>query len=296
MCDRKVFHLTLVTQSILLGLLSALFVGLSVFALAVSSRKTSVAHVIFWAKLGGISIASIYAVMSGSLSSVTTDQWVQMLLISLIGVCGYFAYVKALRLGPVAIVSPIVACEGLVVILLAVFLAGEYLEIMQWGAVVVTVVGVILATLNTRGLSGGKFLISEGPALACFTMVMFGLAVYLLARLSQDVGWFVPLYVSNTVYFLSSTPVVLAKGVPWKGLSLKFIAFIALAGILEIGGFSIFFKGTEIGIISLVSASFITHPLVPIAGGMLVFRERLTLSQAVGVVSVLAGILILFLI
>ena len=98
------------------------------------------------------------------------------------------------------------------------------------------------------------------------------------------------------MYFLSSTPVVLAKGVPWKGLSLKLIAFMVLAGTLETAGFSIFLKGTEIGIISLVSAGFLPHVLVPIAAGMLFFRERLTLSQAVGVVSVLVGILILFLI
>ncbi len=287
----------MVTESVLYGLLAAAIVGTSVFVMALATRRVGLIQVVFWSNLGGVVVATPYLVIESDLGLLSLGQWQQLVIVSFIGLCGYISYLMALRLGPVAIVAPIVSGEGAVVILLAVLLAGERLTIGQSLGASAAVGGVVLASVDLRRLNGGRRLIGKGAAFATFTMVMFGVAVYMIARLSQDVGWFLPLYVSHLFHLGIATPAVaVRRQLPWRGLTLGLIILTAIAGMLEIGGFFVFFRGTEVGIIAIVTAALTVYPIVPIMGGVLVFRERLSPNQMIGVASVLGGLLLLSLV
>ena len=282
------------TQSVLYGLIAAAIVGASVFTMALATRKVSLLQVLFWPQLVGVGVATLYLVAASDLSDLSLSQWGQLVLISFIVLGGYTSYLLAIRAGPVAIASPIVSGQGAVVILLAVLFAGEGLTIGQSLGASVAVGGVALASVDLRRLSGGQRLIGKGAAFATFAMVILGLSVYLIARLSQDVGWFLPVYVAHLFHLGIVTPaVVIRRQLPWRGLTLGLVMLMGIAGMLEMGGYFVFFRGTEVGIIAVVTAALAAYPLVPIMGGVLVFRERLSPNQIIGVVSVLGGLLVL---
>ncbi len=287
----------MVTHSVLYGLVAAAIVGTSVFTMALATRRVRLLQVLFWAKLGSVVVATLYLAIARDTSDLSLGQWSQIVIICLVGLSGYITYLMALKAGPVAIVAPIVSGEGAVVIILAVLLAGERLTIGQSLGASAAVGGVALATVDLRRLSSGQRLIGKGAALATYTMVTFGLVVYVIARLAQDVGWFYPAFGFNLVTFAMITPAVaVRRQVPWRGLTLGLVAMMMIAGVLETLGFFVFYRGAEDGIITIITAAITAYPLVPIMGGVLMFRERLAVNQMIGVVSVFGGLLLLSLV
>ena len=89
-------------------------------------------------------------------------------------------------------------------------------------------------------------------------------------------------------------PVQLRRGMwRWSGLSMRLVLGVTMLGILETSSLFSFARGAEVGVISIVAATFSVYPLVPIAGGLLIFREKLAPNQIVGLVLVIAGLVIL---
>ena len=68
---------------------------------------------------------------------------------------------------------------------------------------------------------------------------------------------------------------------------------VTIAAVLETVGFFVYYRGTEVGIIAIVTAAMTVYPLVSIMGGLLIFRERLARNQMIGVAIVLGGLLLL---
>ncbi len=64
-------------------------------------------------------------------------------------------------------------------------------------------------------------------------------------------------------------------------------------GMLEVGSLFAFARGAEIGVISIVAAASTTYPIVPILGGLVLFRERLGPTQFVGLGVVVASLVML---
>ena len=59
------------------------------------------------------------------------------------------------------------------------------------------------------------------------------------------------------------------------------------------GALMAFSRGSEVGVLSIVSAASTWSPAVPIIGGIFVFNERLTSSQSAGLAVAISGLLIL---
>ncbi len=199
-----------------------------------------------------------------------------------------------MRAGPVAIVSPISAAHSAIPIVLAVIFLGERMNIGQSVGATAAVCGIVLAALDLRALKSGTSLVGKGTLLALAAMLTFGLVLYFLALLSRDLGWFIPAYVLRMMSVALVAPVSVARREPpWRGITSWVVAGIVLLGLFDIGGAFAFARGAEIGQISIVAAASSGYPLVAIGGGILLFRERLALSQIAGIVSILAGLVLL---
>ncbi len=289
----------MVFQSVVFGLIAAGMVGTASFATAVVARRMNLFQVLFWINVGAVGTFTIYLVFGSDLGQVSLTQWGLLCALSLMGIGAYSAYLNALREGPVAVVAPIVAGEAIVGIILAVLILGERLTTGQLLGAVAAIGGGALASVNLRNIKSGQRLIGRGAMFAAVTMVLFGVTLFVIARLTREIGWFLPLYTFRllTLSFLTLpllTPVpVLRRQRPWRRLTVGSVLVVALIGVLENGGFFVFSRGAEIGLISIVTVAASGHPLVPILGGVLIFRERLAPNQIIGVVAVLGGVLLL---
>jgi drug/metabolite transporter (DMT)-like permease len=113
-----------------------------------------------------------------------------------IAVVAYTGFYKALELGPISIVSPIVSAFGAVVVLLALLVLGETLTEVEALGCVLVLSFVVVASIET---SGSDHASRTGIGLSLVACVGFGLYLSLQGELADELGWLLPILVSRVV-------------------------------------------------------------------------------------------------
>ena len=291
-CDRA--DTALLLQSLVFGLIAAVTIGSADLIAALTSRKVGVFRVLLGANVVAAVLATVYVPFGPSVGQVSATEWAYLFGMSVLIILSLLALYKGLQIGPVAIVSPVVSASSLVAILLSVIIVGERLSIGQSLGAAATVGGVVLASMDFRQLAGVTSAVQRGAMLGVVAMLSGGVWMYSIGVLSQELGWFLPVYL-NRVLTVALLVAVQAgrRQSPLSGLTPGVVAAIAFVGIMETIGIFAFARGSEQGSISIVSAAMSAYPLVPIAGGLVIFRERLAQTQTLGLMMVLAGLITL---
>jgi uncharacterized membrane protein len=281
---------------VLNGLLAALGFGFADFLTAISARRIGTFVTLLVSQVVGAGLILIYlAAAHPAVGGADGTEWTFMLLGGAVAGLGYFALYRALELGPIALVSPIVGADAAFGVVLFVVFLHETLAAAAIAAVVITIVGVLLASFDPHDLSRQWMPTTRGVQVALIALVAFTVGLFAAGYYTRDLGWFLPLLCSR-----AGTMVVLlgylgaTRGRDFRrwpaGRSFVLPAVIGAADLL---GFAAFVRGTEIGPASIVTAVSATFALIPVAGGILVFGERPAISQAVGVALVIGGLVFL---
>ncbi|MCH8826319.1 MAG: DMT family transporter [Chloroflexi bacterium] len=286
--------MNVVLQSLLLGVLAALGWGIADFVAAVVSKRLGILRTIVGVHLVSIPVAAVYFFAVSDISIVSLTHWAVLLLISAVSFIVYIVFYKALQVGPVAVVSPIVSAYAVVVIVLAFIFTGERLSVMQGVAVSASVGGIVLASVSLRSGMRLREVVGLGALLGFVAMVGIGVWQFGVGILSRDIGWFLPIFLGRVITFGMFVPLVAVRREwPWQRLSAPLLVGVVVVGITETGGLFAFARGAEIGVISIVAAASITYPIIPILGGLIVFKEELGFTQYVGLAVALAALLVL---
>lgn len=276
------------------GLVAALGWGCSDLLAAIGSRRMGSRATVMVAQIVGL-------LCLGLLWVVTTPEWrlpgrdVAILLGSgcFAGIAYFTAY-RGLELGPVALVSPIASAFAAVTVLLAVVVLGESLGPILLSGVVLTIVGVVLASTDLRRFEVEAKRHRRGLPYAFAAMVGFGVAAFVSGSLAKDYGWLPPIALSRVGSLILITVVTLAmRGREREGMrriSPRNLGIAAAAGVTDIIGVVAYSRGSELGLISIVAAASATFTLIPVAGGILLFSERPAPNQLVGLVLVIGGL------
>ena len=284
----------MVLESVIYGLIAAVGFGVADFLVAIVSRKLGVLQTALAASILATAISTPYLPFAPGLDELTPLFWGELAGISVLGALVILSLYKALQIGPVAIVAPITAAHTAVTVLLAVVFLGEQLSGQQTAAIAATIGGVTFASVDLQEIRSGSSLVSKGVILGLVSAAGLGLFAYSTGVISRDIGWFLPAYAMNLMAFgIFSTVFFLKREWPWKNLTKSIVSGAVLIGILQTAALFAFSRGSEIGVISIVSAAAAATPLVPVIGGLLILRERLAINQAGGLIFLLAGLLVL---
>lgn len=284
--------------SIIYGLAAAAGWGVADLFAAALSKRLGVVYTATGVHVTSCLAATVYFIWVHELGLLSIANWLELAGLSVLGMLMYIAFYSALRVGPVALISPIVSAYAVVVIALALIFAGESLNMVQILGAVGTIGGIV-----TLSFEPGVFLnkgrnniriIGIGIALATVTALGIGIWQYGVGILSRDVGWFLPVYVSRmmTLGLLIPMSIILRQ---WRlrSLTIPLVLGVVITGIVETSGFFAFARGSEIGIISIVAAASVAYPIIPMLGGILIFHEHLTRHQWIGLGITLTGLLVL---
>ena len=211
-----------------------------------------------------------------------------MLAVAGVGnVVGLLLEYAGLRVGKVALVSSIASAEGAVAAVLAV-IGGERLDAPTAIALVVVAIGVALT-----GLAPDRERVGTGHPLRAILFglaaaVAFGASLYATGRIGQELTIPMALLPARIVGVAAITlPLAVASRLT---ISRSAAPFVLIAGAAEVGGFASFAYGAGQGIaISSVLASQFASLAAVLA--WLLFRERLSVPQWLGVATVAAGVL-----
>jgi drug/metabolite transporter (DMT)-like permease len=283
-----------VLEGFILGLFAAFTFGIADFIAAIVARRLGLIRLLVVTHVAAVLMAAPYLVFMADLHGIPLAYWPVFGAVSLLILATLVSYYKGVQVGPVALVSPTVSAHIVIVILLSVIFLGEQMGPIQTTGVAVAMGGVMLASFTIDRSHQGNKRPSKGLLFAVGAAVGAGFFVFTLGILSREVGWFLAIYVVRLIslgFVLAAQKAIRTQ--PWKEVPVKLMLAAALVGILQMVGLAAYTIGAQVGMISVVATTFSVYPIIPMVGGLFILREKLASRQAVGMASVLTGLLVL---
>ena len=280
---------------------------LDLFA-ALASRRVGSLRVTTGMQLVGAAFIWLAALATGT--TLPADPFVLIggALVGLAGAGAYLSYFTGLRIGPIAVVSGMVAAYGGLTVVLAVVIRGETLTPLQALGATVATLGVVLTGISfDQGLRGTRFA-SPGVVFAVVALILFAtmsigsdividrapwLEVLLVARTANAIVSVVVLVVALTALRAISAPMI--EGVEGDDgggrMDPRVLGAIVLSGVLDIIGLMSFAYGLEHAETWLVGLASSFGPAVTIVVAVALLGERLRPIQWVGLGGILCGMI-----
>ncbi len=278
------------------GLLAAVGFGLADFLTALTTRRIGTFLTLAVAQAVGTLICAVaFTVGHPGTGGADAAAWLGLILSGALAAVAYVGLYRGLELGPVALVSPIVAADSAIAILLIVPVLHETVPGPGWIGVAAALAGVVMASIDPRSLRSTTPVDRRGIAWALLSMALFGVVVFIVGWAAKRYGWFLPMFCSR----LGTMGALLAAAGAARGRLLRrppspaFVWLAVVVGLVDLGGFAAFSRGSEVGVVSVVIAVSAAFPLIPMVGGMVVFGERPARTQLAGALLVVAGLVVL---
>lgn len=216
----------------------------------------------------------------------------------------YLGYFTALKLGPLAVVSPIIIAYGGLTVILAVLLRGETLLPLQAAGAVLATAGVILTgvVFSRRSLRSAR-LVGPGVLIAFVTIGLFALVTVLMSDPIREHGW-LPVAFGSRIANASVVLILLVVGLrgstflrplmlpgnPWDRAA---VLLVMATGLCDVAGYIIFAIGLEIAPIWLIGLASSFGPVLAIGYAVWRMGERLRPSQWAGLALLGIGVMVL---
>ncbi len=227
-------------------------------------------------------------------------------LVGLAGAGAYLAYFTGLRIGPIAVVSGMVAAYGGLTVVLAVLFRGESLTPLQALGATIATVGVILTGVAFGGGLHGIRFAGPGVVFAIVALVLFAVMTIGTDIVIERTGWIEILLVSRSANAIISVVVLVVAMTTVRRLAApllqgeeadggrfdkRVVAAVGLAGLLDVLGLMSFAYGLEVAETWLVGLASSFGPAVTIIVAVAFLGERLKPIQWVGLAGVLVGMI-----
>ena len=133
-----------------------------------------------------------------------------------------------------------------------------------------------------------------GAAFGLAAALCYGVGGFMIGRYTRSLGWLVPVVVARggamvLLLGLLATPL---RG-PAGTRLVPGLAWALAAGVFDAAGFIFFARGSQVGLVAVTAAVSSAYPVIPLVGGLLIFRERLLPQQVGGAILILAGLILL---
>jgi drug/metabolite transporter (DMT)-like permease len=285
---------------LLTGLGAALAWGTLDLFSALAARRIGSLVVTAGMQVVGATFVWIAALVTGTPFSDDPFVLVGGALVGLAGAGAYLSYFTGLRIGPIAVVSGMVAAYGGLTVVLAVVVRGETLTALQAAGAAIATVGVVMTGVAfDQGLRGTRFA-SPGVIFAVVALVLFATMSIGSDIVIDHAPWLEVLLVSRTANALLSTIVLILASTILRdragpalegtgGADGRVLAAIALSGLLDVVGLASFAYGLEHAETWLVGLASSFGPAVTIIVAVALLGERLRPVQWVGLVGIFVG-------
>lgn len=273
--------------AVLGGVGAALAWTVSTLCSSRSSRLIAPTAVVAWVMVFGLIITAPIAAASGIPKHLVSSSGIWLLVGGGGNVLGLMLAYRALRIGKVALVSPITSTEGAIAAVIAV-IAGESLALNVAVTLVVIVFGVCLAAIPSDALEHTERLAHpRAVAFAIGAAFSFGISLYGTGRAGAV---FPSAWVVLSARLIGA--LVIAAPLALRGrleLTRRALPLLVASGIAEVVGFFSYTDGSRHGI-AIASVLAFQFAAISALGAFLLFKERLSRLQLLGVVIVICGV------
>ena len=258
------------------------------------TRKIGSRVTLFWWMFSSLILSSLYLPFAGPIPDFLMFSFA--LILNIFGLLGVIWYVQAFEQSHISLVGTIAGSFSILVVPLSVIFFSERLEILQIGAIIMTITGLILATLHPEDLKNRNFRrLSEnkGIQLSFLAFLNWGIYWTLIRIPVQKIGWYwseYPFY-----FMILLLPLMgMTKNISISAVrNSKILFMIILSGALSTMANFSFNLGITYGYSSIVAPIAGSSPVLFVILSRFVFREPLTGQQKLGIISALTGIVLI---
>ncbi len=279
---------------IVLAFLSALFAGLTSILAKCGIRRTDSTVATAIRTIVVLIMAFCMTLIVGStgqITSISPKSWIFLVLSGIATGGSWLCYFKALQLGDVNKVVPIDKSSTVLTIIFAAVFLREPVSWLGWLCVVGIEFGTYLMIEKKARTGGAK---SRAWLIYAALSAVFAALTSILGKIGiENIESNLGTTVRTAVVLLAAWGMVLVtkKGSQLKTIPKKELVFICLSGLATGGSWLCYYKALKDGLASIVVPIDKLSILVTVAFSYMVFREKLTLKSAIGLLLIVAGTL-----
>ena len=290
------------------GFIAAAGWGVSTIAAAKAARRAGTYIAILLSQvLGAAALAAAAAAAGVPVLSLGAVTLAGLALAGLLQLAGWATYYRALEAGPVGLVSTVAASYAGITAVLAVTVTREQIGSIGGGGVALAVAGVTIAAASSGEPAAGA---GQAPAgrgrhraaqgrrggipLAITSAATYGTGAFLLGRYSPHAGWLASslvAYATSVAALTVALPFTCRVRALWR--STTTLGWAAAAGLAEAAALLALARGGQQGEMAVTAAVSSLYPLIPLAAGLLLFREHLTGRQVLGAGCIISGLVLI---
>lgn len=203
---------------------------------------------------------------------------------------GLAAFYRALAVGTMGVVAPIVATGSTIPVLVGVA-SGEHPGAVQAAGLALAVAGVILSVRAPSTAGPGTSRRIAGAGFAAAAALALGSSLVFVKQASEhDV--LATLLVSRGAGLATLGVALVMTGTAFRAPRRQLPALLAI-GLLDMAATGLFALATTQGLLSVAAVASSLYPAVTVVLARVALRERLSREQAIGVGAVLLGVCLL---
>lgn len=223
------------------------------------------------------------------LSRMTPHLFGANLLLGTVLIIGVVGFAVGLQKGSAPVVSAITSSYIVITVIISLFL-GEKLDAAQAISIGIIIVGVVLTTLNLKGLKLSDILTDKGIPWAFLAMICWGIFFGFIKPFVSEIGWFWPSYITFCTFpflFLFMKIQKIPLRMPNYKNSLLLVLFSVL--VTSLGDFAYNFAVSKsyAAVVAPIAGSYVTL-FAPLS--YFLFHDKISKQQVVGIAITLIGI------
>lgn len=274
--------------SIIFGLASALSWGTGDFAGGLASRKVGPYRAVMFAEAIGLgAILVVLPFFPEAFPTLNSILW--SMGAGIVGTVGLIAFFEAMRRGRLSVVAPLSALLGAVVPVVV----GSFIDGLPQPSVFA---GVALALLAIVFISREKVPKDEKKTesylhIPLLSGIAFGLYFVLMHEASRDFFWG-PLVVARTTGMLSIVIFLLLKRGSFRIPSGSW-GLLVVNGIFDVGGNAFYILAGQAGRLDVSAVLGSLYPGMTVFLAWLILKEKLQITQWIGILLALIAIILM---
>lgn len=272
---------------IVLALLALVSWAVSDLVTTMSLHRENKWKVLMLGQLFGALLIFVMLVFLNQFPPITFEMLAWVVGLGVVNVVGMYSQYEAMHKKGVALTSPLVNSWGVITVVLGVAFYGELISLLQIIGVFLVVAGIFVMSLKK-----GEKIVFDTPLLyAIISMVMWG-AFFFIVKI--PVVLFGALLVSMMVKVFTSlfcVPMLSIKKISLFDTIRSNVLFILLIGLIDSAGIVAYNFAIGFAPVSIVATIASSIPALAVLLGVFVLKEKLSRRQALGILSVMAGII-----
>jgi len=277
-------------NQIIWGILSATSLGTADFLAGLSSRSLGYSRVLFWIfVISCVCLTGYAVVIDHPMVIALSEQWL-IILFGIMNTVAMLLLYRALAIGPLSLVAPIIAAHPVIVVSFA-FMLGSRPSTTQWMGMLLAVVGVVIVARAVTQASDTSSRSKHGLAITIALLASLGYAILVISGQHAVPlhGELQTLWLGRIIAMLSLLPFLLVTRTTLD-VPVKWWPLLWLQGMLDFSGLLCLLLGSrgDFAEITAVIASLFGAVTVLLARVFL--KEQMSWFQWLGIALIFLGV------